>query len=46
MEIIVMVNDGGGIKLTTFLIIFFGVFKFLQEQEDIVVFKKSIWLMI
>ncbi|WP_242236264.1 TrkH family potassium uptake protein [Bacillus cereus group sp. BfR-BA-01316] len=35
-------STGGGIKLTTFLIMFFGVFKFLQEQDDIVVFKKSI----
>ncbi|MDH2879144.1 TrkH family potassium uptake protein [Bacillus cytotoxicus] len=35
-------STGGGIKLTTFLIMLFGVFKFLQEQDDIVIFKKSI----
>lgn len=35
-------STGGGIKLTTFLIMLLGVLKFLQEQDDIVVFKKSI----
>lgn len=35
-------STGGGIKLTTFLIMLLGVLKFLQEQDDIVIFKKSI----
>lgn len=35
-------STGGGIKLTTFLIMLLGVLKFLQEQNDIVIFKKSI----
>jgi trk system potassium uptake protein TrkH len=35
-------STGGGIKLTTFLVIVLGVIKFLKDQESIVVFKKSI----
>ncbi|MCI0764829.1 TrkH family potassium uptake protein [Bacillus sp. TL12] len=35
-------STGGGIKLTTFLIMLLGVLKFLQEKDDIVIFKKSI----
>lgn len=35
-------STGGGIKLTTFLIMLLGVVKFLREQDDIVIFKKSI----
>ncbi|KEK23582.1 TrkH family potassium uptake protein [Bacillus gaemokensis] len=35
-------STGGGIKLTTFLIMLLGVLKFLQEQDDMVIFKKSI----
>lgn len=35
-------STGGGIKLTTFLVMLFGVVKYLREEEDIVLFRKSI----
>ncbi|MFX3623025.1 MAG: TrkH family potassium uptake protein [Ectobacillus sp.] len=35
-------STGGGVKLTTILVMLFGVTKFLREQDDIVIFKKSI----
>ncbi|MBO9128467.1 TrkH family potassium uptake protein [Bacillus sp. 165] len=35
-------STGGGIKLTTFLVIVLGVIKFLKEQDTIVIFRKAI----
>ena len=35
-------STGGGIKLTTFLIMMLGVLKFLYGQDDIIIFRKSI----
>ncbi|WP_188388754.1 TrkH family potassium uptake protein [Priestia taiwanensis] len=35
-------STGGGIKLTTFLVIFLGVGKFLKGQRNIVIFKKTL----
>ncbi|UOY92630.1 TrkH family potassium uptake protein [Ectobacillus sp. JY-23] len=35
-------STGGGIKLTTFLIMILGVMKFIREQQEISVFRKSI----
>ncbi|WP_174731363.1 TrkH family potassium uptake protein [Mesobacillus harenae] len=35
-------STGGGIKLTTFMIIFLAVFSFIKGKKDIVIFKKSL----
>jgi trk system potassium uptake protein len=35
-------STGGGIKLTTFMVIFFGVISFLQGKQEVVISKRTI----